>query len=177
MNITKETSGVFTPCDGLCPRCGGAGCSACDARCVLPSNTRSIGELKPCPFCGDQENLRVCYDGQLDKHVVECSSAYRKAKCIAMGPWAATRDEAIAAWNRRAPETEGPLRLSHMAVHSITRAYESGYGRGHTGRDLAQPYDPESPEGIAYHDGWTQARKWYSDNGAPLSAQETRGES
>lgn len=37
-NLPKETSGVFTPGDGLCQRCGGAGCSACDARCVLPSN-------------------------------------------------------------------------------------------------------------------------------------------
>jgi Lar family restriction alleviation protein len=68
----------------------------------LPSKTGSIGDLEPCPFCGGQDNLRVCHDRELGHYVVECSPAYRKARCTAMGPWASARDEAIAAWNRRA---------------------------------------------------------------------------
>jgi hypothetical protein len=53
--------------------------------------------------------------------------------------------------------------VSRMFIHSICTAYESGMGRGCAGRDLAQPYDPESPQGIAYHEGWTQGIDRYND--------------
>jgi hypothetical protein len=39
-------------------------------------------------------------------------------------------------------------------VHRICNAYESGVGRGLSGRDLAQPYEPTCGEGIAYENGW-----------------------
>lgn len=55
------------------------------------------------------------------------------------------------------PATEG-LSLSRIRIHGICHAYESGYGRGHSERDLTQPYEPESPEGIAYHEGWAFGR-------------------
>jgi hypothetical protein len=56
-----------------------------------------------------------------------------------------------------------PPEVSRMFIHSICTAYESGMGRGCAGRDLAQPYDPESPQGIAYHEGWTQGIDRYND--------------
>lgn len=39
-------------------------------------------------------------------------------------------------------------------VMRVTTAYESGMGRGLSGRDLAQPYEPTCHEGIAYALGW-----------------------
>lgn len=56
-----------------------------------------------------------------------------------------------------AVETSGEPKLSRMLVHSICHAYESGFGRGQSKRDLAQPYAAESPQALAYFEGYTQA--------------------
>jgi len=53
-------------------------------------------ELKPCPFCGST-NLGFL---SLFAWEVQCNL------CLAEGPKADTREEAIAAWNRRANEGE-----------------------------------------------------------------------
>lgn len=53
-------------------------------------------ELRPCPFDGNKD---VCLVG-LRLFYVACN------KCATHGPIAETRDEAIAAWNRRADKEE-----------------------------------------------------------------------
>ena len=54
------------------------------------------GSLLPCPWCGG-ENILTSYDS-LSSHC-ECAS------CCTHGPsvWDGTREEAILAWNTRAP--------------------------------------------------------------------------
>ena len=54
-------------------------------------------ELKPCPFCGADEDLRVVSVYGEERYVT-CLT------CSACGPDAETADEAIEAWNRRAGE-------------------------------------------------------------------------
>jgi Lar family restriction alleviation protein len=54
--------------------------------------------LKPCPFCGGKPiNTR---DTTFDKYWVFCSV------CFASGPHMKTKEEAIAAWNKRVKDTE-----------------------------------------------------------------------
>jgi len=43
-------------------------------------------------------------------------------------------------------------------VQRICTAYESGVGRGESGRDKSQPYDATCDEGIAYELGWYRGR-------------------
>lgn len=54
-------------------------------------------ELKPCPFCGS-DDLKVWATSIPYQSFVECR------KCCCIGPDCVTTDEAIAAWNRRAPQ-------------------------------------------------------------------------
>lgn len=49
--------------------------------------------------------------------------------------------------------------VKRQLVHRICNAYESGIGRGLSGRDLAQPYEPTREEGIAYENGWYEGRR------------------
>ncbi len=52
-------------------------------------------ELKPCPFCGGEAE----YVGSEGKgYWVQCKA------CYARGPWGDYGYQALAAWNRRAPE-------------------------------------------------------------------------
>jgi hypothetical protein len=48
--------------------------------------------------------------------------------------------------------------VKRQLVHRVCTAYESGMGRGLSGRDLSQPYEPTCEEGIAYELGWYQGR-------------------
>lgn len=54
-------------------------------------------ELKQCPFCGSG-NVHVV-DAKNGENSVECGD------CCAVGPWKDEDVEAVAAWNRRAPES------------------------------------------------------------------------
>lgn len=62
--------------------------------------------------------------------------------------------------DRAAPKTAAdpdPAR-SRLHVSRICTAYESGIGRGLSGRDLSQPYAAECDESTAYYEGWTVGR-------------------
>lgn len=52
-------------------------------------------ELKPCPFCGSQDELQTMKDSGCWR--VSCLS------CCADGPWGYDADAAIDKWNTRAP--------------------------------------------------------------------------
>ena len=53
-------------------------------------------EIKPCPFCGD-ENIDT-WDIRQEKYFCYCEN------CGCQGPTGKTEQEAIEAWNRRAGE-------------------------------------------------------------------------
>lgn len=58
-----------------------------------------MDELKPCPFCGSDEDIRV---------VSEYSEAFYVycLTCTSCGPSGATSQEAIEAWNRRTGDSK-----------------------------------------------------------------------
>ena len=60
-----------------------------------------MNELKPCPFCGDTQNLHI--DAYRDSgewwHYVECT------ECIMTGPVGKTKQQAVDAWNDRKEHT------------------------------------------------------------------------
>lgn len=61
-----------------------------------------MNKLKPCPFCGETENLEISHyrsDG-VWWHYVEC------AECIMTGPVGKLKRDAIEAWNKRAGEQD-----------------------------------------------------------------------
>ncbi len=51
-------------------------------------------ELKPCPFCGGNASMRLYYKGLYGVRCDSCDSR--------VGQVFKTREDAIAAWNRRA---------------------------------------------------------------------------
>ena len=53
-------------------------------------------ELKPCPFCGEEAIIKKTRDA----YSVCCIGS--KCKVAAFTDWFATKEEAAAAWNRRA---------------------------------------------------------------------------
>ena len=53
-----------------------------------------------------------------------------------------------------APHIEEPFTVSELQVERICTAYESGYGRGQSKRDLSQPYRAGCAEAFAYYKGW-----------------------
>lgn len=61
-------------------------------------------ELKPCPFCGNKKiDLHIKLTS-VGNYFVFCGTEPRYL--CGIGPMKKTRDEAIAAWNRRAPSPE-----------------------------------------------------------------------
>jgi Lar family restriction alleviation protein len=64
-------------------------------------------ELKPCPFCGG--DAQVTYFWQSYSHMIVCEDCGNKT------PPQHTKDEAVAAWNRRASDTL--LDAIHVAVN------------------------------------------------------------
>lgn len=53
-------------------------------------------ELKPCPFCGEKDNIEVFV--KYDDCFIACT------KCCANGPYKHTEEEAVEAWNTRYQE-------------------------------------------------------------------------
>lgn len=69
-------------------------------------------ELKPCPFCGDDE---AYFEGEYPAPDTSEWGAVHCADCCAIGPYAPTQAEAIADWNRRAqPEPAAPTALQRF---------------------------------------------------------------
>ena len=77
-------------------------------------------ELKPCPFCGEDEEVGSPEGKNYGLFIRETRGpdadgpghwAYYDVECVRCGCYlsigAASRDEAIAAWNRRAGEEDG----------------------------------------------------------------------
>lgn len=62
--------------------------------------TEKTQKLKPCPFCGGKAEASEVRAGDFNCSVVTCS------ECWAQSPHQVWRQDAIAAWNRRAPQCE-----------------------------------------------------------------------
>lgn len=76
------------------------------------------------------------------------------------------------AWQAARAENEPPAvqeinSLSSMTILRICTAYESGYGRGQSTRELAQPYAAGCPEAIAYYEGWVSGVRRAAQPPAP----------
>lgn len=74
-----------------------------------------MGEaLKPCPFCGTAKNqidgIRVQQNGPKSNRWWECVCDV----CDFCGPALDTKEQAIAAWNQRAPQQVTPLDFEHL---------------------------------------------------------------
>ena len=69
-----------------------------------------MSELKPCPFCGRADKMKVWktesrWDhGVIENWRVSCNAEGDEAGCGGSGGAKRTRKEAIEAWNRRANE-------------------------------------------------------------------------
>ena len=63
-----------------------------------------MNELKTCPFCGADGEIKTSYNGyhERDMYTVVCSNPKCEINYLAM-KMKPTEDEAIAAWNTRAP--------------------------------------------------------------------------
>ena len=74
-----------------------------------------MSELKPCPFCGDTDDIVVerkdCYECELDYYVVKCDGCGLQ---LGFGLEFESEEEAIAAWNRRAQPENEPLTLEQL---------------------------------------------------------------
>jgi hypothetical protein len=92
--------------------------------------TKKPEELKPCPFgCG----LEMKYGGVPQRGLWPEDRFRLHCKCGAVGPWAATPEEAAIAWNRRAsPSSEGTR--EREAIELLKEA-----------RDQAQPINDDLP--------------------------------
>ena len=62
--------------------------------------TEKTQKLKPCPFCGGKAEASEVRAGDFNYSVVTCG------ECWAKSPHHVWRQDAIAAWNRRAPQCE-----------------------------------------------------------------------
>jgi Lar family restriction alleviation protein len=65
--------------------------------------------LEPCPFCSEREALLYCHDEAGD-HWIWCMVE----TCEVSGPVRKSKDEAIAAWNQRAPHPAHEPMLSAL---------------------------------------------------------------
>jgi len=67
-----------------------------------------MSELKPCPFCGGSD-LEITPRKAHDDNDREYAKAVHCRDCMTVGPhevgigWCETDEEAVEAWNRRAP--------------------------------------------------------------------------
>lgn len=63
-------------------------------------------ELKPCPFCGESEPVRMMVragkDGWRNRYFILCE--YDNGGCGASSGWYHSKEEALESWNRRAED-------------------------------------------------------------------------
>lgn len=69
-----------------------------------------MDELKPCPFCGREAHIKEVVSCCDKLYTVGCSDS----ECMGYETWLLkpAKEEAIAAWNRRAERTYHPERVS-----------------------------------------------------------------
>ena len=60
-----------------------------------------MGELSPCPFCGDADVV-IQYDHNDAEWYAQCQSRASECPFVVINSAATSREEAIAAWNKRA---------------------------------------------------------------------------
>lgn len=100
-------------------------------------------ELKACPFCGGE----AVFNPRDRFHAVSCQDVLCQGLQTVSAH--ATKAQAVAAWNKRAP-------VSEFAVLAITTAYEQGVGKGrdhfYTKRAVGNPYAKDDT--LRTHDAW-----------------------
>lgn len=62
-------------------------------------------KVKPCPFCGEREELSIDYLPSLDEESYLGDHAVRCDNCGAMGPACSLEIEAEKSWNNRKEES------------------------------------------------------------------------
>jgi len=75
-----------------------------------------MSDLLPCPFCGGEAEL---VDFDLDSCFVECRKC--RASQPVLWPKSTSRQDAIAAWNRRAPAIPPDVRETVHLVLTLAR--------------------------------------------------------
>ncbi|ARL52488.1 hypothetical protein BOC51_21315 [Burkholderia pseudomallei] len=60
-----------------------------------------MSELKPCPFCGSSVTHIQGHEPMDDCHFIDCVTCGMSSKIFS------TKEDAVEAWNRRAPASEG----------------------------------------------------------------------
>lgn len=94
-------------------------------------------ELKPCPFCGDDEAplvvVRRGKDGWRDRFLVLCD--YEHGGCGGSSGWYHYEPEAVGAWNRRATAAVEPKRNKG---HWVPVFFEDDFD-GYVHNDLDDP--------------------------------------
>lgn len=122
------------------------------------STARSSNLVTPDPWA-----VEKCRDATLIEYEHGGGRLYYEGKngreLIADFYNANTRDYIMSLIRGSAHETGADPARPRMHVTRICTAYESGFGRGESGRDLAQPYAAESDESTAYFEGWTLGRQ------------------
>ena len=63
--------------------------------------TMAMTELKPCPFCGGETKIRTYSGMGRTMFFVQCNDCAAESSCYD------TKEEAVAAWNRRDGERHG----------------------------------------------------------------------
>lgn len=81
-------------------------------------------EVRECPCCGGDGLVLKSQYGNIGEHWVTCR------QCRLKTGWYTTRDDAIAAWNKRAPDADNDrLRKLEGAVDAIVYHVDSDAGR------------------------------------------------
>lgn len=78
-----------------------------------------MSKLKPCPFCGGE--AKAAY-GRCDYNVWQVCCLNNA--CQAMAGWCDTKDDAIAAWNRRAGDKPTPPAWQRTLYRKFTHGRE-----------------------------------------------------
>jgi Lar family restriction alleviation protein len=84
-------------------------------------------KLKPCPFCGATAwvaTRQVTEFGETIEYVVECQEAPAYCPAANMIGYTPNKEDAIAAWNRRAPSTIEAAAGSFIAAKDDLIAFE-----------------------------------------------------
>ncbi len=131
-----------------------------EQQCNPPCPAHLCAELSKVGMCQHKE-ARSSKERLSPKKLAEFRELVKFGSHLGVGgrALALLLDEIEACWAERKPDetAAGEPTLSTMYVSRICTAYESGYGRGESKRDLAQPYASGTPEALAYFEGYTRA--------------------